>query len=79
MSGDQARLLSELQSLRGKQFDQAYARHQALAHRSALLVEQRYAAEGDDPAVRRAASSATAVIASHLAMAEQMRAALGGS
>jgi putative membrane protein len=78
ISEDQAHLLSALQGLRGKEFDKAYFRDQALAHRSALTVEQVYATSGDDAAVRHAASSATPVIASHLAMAEQMSVKLGG-
>lgn len=73
----QAPLLGALQGLRGREFDEAYWRHQALAHRSALTVEQSYAAAGDDPAVRQAAVAAVPVIAAHLAMAEQMLAKPG--
>jgi putative membrane protein len=76
---DQAPLLSALQSLRGRDFDRAYWRHQALAHRSALTTTQQYASNGDDPAIKRAASSAVPIIARHLAMAEQMEAKSGGS
>ena len=79
VSTDQAQLLGALQSMKGREFDRAYFRHQALAHQSALVVEQGYAATGDDPAVRQAAASAVPLIYSHLAMAEQMRATLGGS
>lgn len=79
IDGDQAKMLGELQSLRGPQLDQAYARDQALAHRSALVTEQLYAAGGDNPPVRQAAMAATPVIAAHLSMAEQMSARLGGS
>ena len=79
VNDEQARLLGALQGLKGREFDQAYARHQALAHRSALTVEQRYGATGDDPAVRQAAVGATPIISSHLAEAERMQAALGGS
>ena len=77
LSDDQARLLGALQSLRGKELDQAYWRHQALAHRSALTVEQAYAAGGDVPAVRQLAASATPLIAGHLGMAERMLAQAG--
>ncbi len=79
LSDDQARLLGALQSLSGRDFDKAYARHQALAHRSALVVQQSYAAAGDQPAVRRAAASAVPVISAHLATAEQLQAAFEGS
>jgi putative membrane protein len=79
LSADQARLLSALQSLSGRQFDQLYARHQVLAHHSALVVEQSYASSGDNPAMRQTAASTAPLIASHLAMAEQMNSKLGGS
>jgi putative membrane protein len=77
MSTDQAQLLGALQSLRGPAFDEVYVRHQALAHRSALVTEQRYAADGDQPELRVAAASAVPIITSHLSMAEQMRARNG--
>ena len=79
VGADQAPLLGALQSMSGPEFDRAYWRHQALAHRSALTTTQHYAANGDDPAVRRAANSAVPIIAAHLAMAEQMQARRGGS
>lgn len=78
VSADQSRMLNALQGLTGAQFDQTYMRHQALAHRSALVTEQAYAASGDTPPVRQAAASATPIIAAHLNMAEQMRSKLGG-
>ena len=68
----QTLFLAALQSLRGREFDAAYWRHQALAHRSALTVEQHYAATGDAPPVRQVAAAAIPLIQSHLAMAEQM-------
>ena len=78
ISADQASLLGALQSQRGPEFEQTYVKHQALAHRAALAVERAYAATGDDPDVRQVAAAATPTIAAHLAMAEQMRAKLGG-
>lgn len=77
VGAEQAPLLGALQSMHGPEFDRAYWRHQALAHRSALTTTQRYAANGDDPAVRQAAVAAVPVIASHLAEAERMQAAAG--
>jgi putative membrane protein len=76
LGADQAPLLSSLQSLRGPDFDKTYWRHQALGHRSALVTAQRYAAKGDDPAVRQAAATAVPIISAHLAEAERMA---GGS
>ena len=72
LSTAQSPFLAALQSLRGLEFDKTYWKQQALAHRSALTVEQQYAATGDAPAVRQAAVAAIPLIQSHLAMAEQM-------
>jgi putative membrane protein len=78
MGSDQALLLNSLQSLRGAEFDKMYVRHQALAHRSALVTEEGYASGGDQPDIRAAATSAAPLIASHLKMAEQMQTRKGG-
>lgn len=79
VGADQAPLLAALQSLRGAEFDRTYWRHQALAHRSALTATRLYAAMGDNPAVRQAASAAVPIITAHLTMAEQMQARSEGS
>ena len=79
VGANQAPFLAAVQSLRGPEFDKAYWRQQALAHRAALTVEQAYATKGDTPAVRQAAAAAVPTIQSHLAMAEQMVAKSGGS
>ncbi len=74
----QAAFLAALQSARGETFDRLYWRQQALGHRSALTVEQRYAATGDMPPLRDAARQAIPVIEAHLAMAERMTLGAGG-
>jgi predicted outer membrane protein len=79
MSGDQTIMLSALQSLRGVEFDQAYARQQVLAHRQALAVADSYVKWGADANLRKAAQSVAALIQHHLVAAEHMRSALGGS
>jgi putative membrane protein len=79
MSSDQAMLLSSLQSLRGPEFDQAYARQQVLAHRQALAVAQSYAATGGDGNLRKAAQAALPLVQHHLDMAQQISTAVGGS
>jgi putative membrane protein len=73
MSSDQAGMLGALQSLPEPDLDQTYLRQQAIVHQSALAVTRTYAASGDAPAVRHAAAAAAAMIASHLAMAEQLQ------
>jgi putative membrane protein len=77
VGADQAPLLGALQNMRGLDFDRAYWRHQALAHRSALTTTQLYATNGDDPIVKQAAAAASPIIAGHLAMAEEMQAKAG--
>jgi len=79
MDSDQAVLLAALQSLRGPDFDRTYAKQQVLAHRQALAVEQSFASEGTDPNLRRVARSSVPMIQQHLELAQQMRAAVGGS
>jgi putative membrane protein len=79
VSNDQAELLAALQSARGHDFDQVYAKQQALVHHAALAVEQQYASSGDTPAVKQAAAQAVPMIQMHLQMAEQLKSQLGGS
>jgi putative membrane protein len=79
MSSDQAVMLGALQSLRGADFDKAYAKQQVLAHDQALAVEQSYAQAGTDPNLRAVARSGAPLIQHHLKMAEDMSAALGES
>ena len=73
LNDDGQKMLSTLQSLREPDFDMAYWRQQALAHQSALVVEQDYASTGSDANVRRAAQSAVPIIQQHLLMARRMQ------
>ena len=79
MSSDQASLLGSLQSVRGQDFDKAYARQQELAHAQAVAVEESFATSGSDPNLRKLARSALPTIRDHLKMAQQLRADVGGS
>ena len=79
MSSDEAALLSGLQSLRGVEFDKAYARQQVVAHTQAAAVEESFSDAGTDANLRRAAQAALPTIRDHLRKAQQLRAALDGS
>ncbi len=79
LGGDQQKLLGALQSQSGVAFDRTYAKQQAIAHQQALVLEQGYAAHGDNPAVQQAAASAVPVIQRHLRMAKQLHGVLGDS
>jgi putative membrane protein len=78
ISSDQARLLSSLQSVRGQDFDKAYARQQELAHAEAVAVDESFAAAGADQNLRKAAQSALPTIRDHLKKAEQLSLEVGG-
>jgi putative membrane protein len=73
VGASQSPFLAALQSARGADFDRLYWQQQALAHRSALVTEQAYAAAGGVPAIRQTAAATIPMIQSHLAMAERMR------
>ncbi|WP_158915846.1 DUF4142 domain-containing protein [Caulobacter sp. S45] len=79
MSSDQVSMLAALQSLRGPDFDKAYVKQQVLAHQQALTVERSFAEAGADANLQAAARSTEPVIQHHLEMAQQIKAALGGS
>ena len=79
VSSDQAALLSGLQSLHGPEFDKTYARQQELAHTQAVAVQDSFATDGADANLKKAAQSALPAIQGHLKMAQQLRAAVGGS
>lgn len=73
VGGDQTMLLAALQSLRGPDFDRAYARQQVLAHRQALTTERGYARDGSDANLRRVATADTPMIERHLQAAQALR------
>ncbi|MGI4733114.1 MAG: DUF4142 domain-containing protein [Janthinobacterium lividum] len=79
VGADQAPLLAALQSVREPEFDKVYWRHQVIGHSSALTTAQKYAADGDDPAVRQAAAASVPVIIAHLATAQQALVRTGAS
>lgn len=79
VSSDQALLLGGLQSQHGPDLDKTYLGHQVLAHRAALAVQQKYAAEGNEPTLRQVAASAVPAISAHLQRAEQMKAQIGAN
>ena len=63
-----AAMLRRLQTARN--FDNAYARQQVMAHQMALRLHQNYAARGDAPALRSVAGAAVPIVSQHLQMAQ---------
>lgn len=76
MSADQAQWLGALQSAGPQELDGLFLRQQALAHQSALVVEQGYAQSGDRD-LRQFALSATPQLQSHSELATRLQARLG--
>jgi putative membrane protein len=79
MSSDQASMLGSLQSVRGADFDKAYARQQVLAHAQAFAVEQSFATAGSDSNLRKAAQAALPTIKEHLKAVQQLSMQIGAS
>jgi putative membrane protein len=70
-------LLAALQSARGAAFDKLFWEQQALAHRSALIIEKGYATSGDVARIREVAVQNIPLIQAHMTMAEMRIAQTG--
>lgn len=73
---DQQRLLSALQSTKGRDFDISYITQQVVVHRGALAVVTAYASEGGDVNLRQVAQQAIPKIRHHLEIALQLQSAI---
>ncbi len=60
--------IARLRGLSGAAFDREYLSQQGMSHRMALSLNQTYAAGGDTPALRTAATAAVPIIQSHIDM-----------
>lgn len=66
-----AQMLDQLRSTSSANFDAVYRQQQITAHQEALSLHRTYAASGDMPALRQAASRAVPVIEKHLQHVQQ--------
>jgi putative membrane protein len=64
-------MIEELQRAPATSLDQVYARQPMPPRETALALHRNYAAEGDTPALRTAASRAVPIVQGHLAQARQ--------
>ncbi|MBD8547758.1 DUF4142 domain-containing protein [Sphingomonas sp. CFBP 8760] len=71
--------LGELQAASGADFDRLYLGQQLPAHQAALDLHQSYGAGGDQPALKTTAKKAVPIVKQHLAAAQRMQGAMGGS
>jgi putative membrane protein len=73
-------LVGKLQTLKGKEFDQAYVEQIALeGHQKAVDLFQKESESGTDAQLKDAATHALPTIKHHLAMAQQLAGAMKGS
>ena len=69
------KMLDQLKTARGPDFDQAYLGQQEVAHQDALKLMQTYANSGDNDALKHAAASIVHVVKDHIAMLAKLKAA----
>lgn len=74
---DQQQMLSQLQSMSGKDFDRTYVMQQLQAHKDALMLQQSYASNGDDANLKKAAAKIVPVVQMHLSMLQSMNDKMG--
>jgi putative membrane protein len=73
-------LVGKLQTLKGKEFDQAYVEQVALeGHQKAVDLFQKESESGTDAQLKAAATHALPTIKHHLAMAQQLAGAMNSS
>ena len=73
LSGEQQAALDMLKTLKGADFDKAYAAAQVDAHQKALDALNGYAASGDTPALKDFASGLVPTVTAHLNMAKGLK------
>ena len=71
---DHQKMLDELSSVSGPDFDQAYAKDQVAAHQESAQVLSDYIATGEDPSLHRYATIALPVVNMHLRRIEAISA-----
>jgi putative membrane protein len=72
LDGDMSRDLAALRAARGRDRDRLYVMQQKKTHQDALMLQQGYAAAGDNPALRGAAGKIVPVVQHHIAMLDRM-------
>jgi putative membrane protein len=65
-------MLAQLQQASGSGFDRLYVSQQLKAHQMALALHSNYARNGDTPALKSVAATATPIIQQHLTRVQQL-------
>jgi putative membrane protein len=68
----QSRMMADLQSASGADFERVYLSQQVQAHEMALALHSNYASNGDAPALRAVASAAVPIVQQHLDRVRQL-------
>ena len=69
---EQQRMLDEIKAADATAVDAIYKRHQATAHQKALALHQGYSANGDNEALKKAASEIAPVVQKHITELSRM-------
>jgi putative membrane protein len=75
---NQAKQLTDLVHAPKDKFDRAYMHSQVVAHRLALALLQDYAANGDNPDLKKLAADTEGLVQHHLDRAKALETAVGG-
>jgi putative membrane protein len=73
LTAEQQQKLDNLKSLKGAQFDSAYAAAQVEAHQAALDALKNYSASGDNAALKAFADGLIPTVTAHLNMAKSLK------
>nr|WP_281430552.1 DUF4142 domain-containing protein [Acetobacter pasteurianus] len=72
MSASSQKKLDTLHGLHGESFVRQYREDQITAHENALSLFQRYAKNGDNPALKKWAASTVPTLEEHLRLAKNL-------
>lgn len=77
LRSDQQAMISELGAKSGDEFDRAYVEQQLASHQEALSVQTGYAAGGEEPKLKAAATTTAPIVQSHINTLRTMQAKMG--
>jgi putative membrane protein len=73
LDAEHQKMLDDLKTKNGKDFDQSYDQIQVKAHQDAVALFKAYSAGGDDPELKRWAAKTLPNLERHLTMAEKLK------
>ena len=73
LDSEHQKLLDDLKTKNGKDFDQSYDQAQVKGHKDAVALFEAYAKSGDDPELKSWAAKTLPHLKEHLSMAEKLK------